>query len=85
MTELRLYTRPDCHLCDLASDLLRQEAASLPVQPVNIEDDVALLRRYGVRVPVLHDPESGAELGWPFDAAELRGFLAARRNRAKPG
>lgn len=77
MTELRLYTRPDCHLCELAGDLLRQEAAETPLRLVNIEDDLALLRRYGVRVPVLHDPGSGAELAWPFDAAELRGFLSA--------
>ena len=38
----------------------------------HIDDDDALEARYGMRVPVLRDNASGAELDWPFDADSLR-------------
>jgi hypothetical protein len=73
---LDLYTRDECHLCDLARGLLQEVAPDLPVRAVNIDQDIELLRRYGTRVPVLQHSVSGAELGWPFDATGLRLFLA---------
>jgi len=77
MTKLRLFTRSDCHLCDLAANLLQQAAPGVPVEPVNIDDDIDLLRRYGARVPVLKREDSGAELGWPFDAGHLLDFVGS--------
>jgi hypothetical protein len=35
------------------------------------------MARYGTRVPVLREESSGRELGWPFDVAAVRAFLAA--------
>ena len=67
-----LYQRDDCHLCDLALDVL----AAAPVRDVTscfIEDDATLERRYGQRVPVLCHGDR--ELDWPFDAAAVRWFL----------
>ncbi len=70
---LILYQRDDCHLCDLALDVLA--AAGVPeFDSVFIDDDALLEARYGLRVPVLHDA-SGQELDWPFDAAAVRGLL----------
>lgn len=43
---------------------------------VFIDDDNVLEARYGVRVPVLRETVSGAELDWPFDAAKLADFLS---------
>jgi hypothetical protein len=77
MSDLVLYSRPDCHLCDEAAALLAVVAPEQAVRTVDIEDDIALLDRYGLRVPVLRREPSGAELGWPFDATALSRFLQA--------
>ena len=72
---LVLFQRDDCHLCDLALDVLA--AARVPeFDSVFIDDDDVLEARYGVRVPVLRDVEREVELDWPFDVARVRGFLA---------
>ena len=68
---LILYQRDHCHLCDLALDALAQARAP-EFDSVFIDEDDALEARYGVRVPVLRDNVSGAELDWPFDADSLR-------------
>ena len=71
---LILYQRDDCHLCDLALDVLAH--AGVPAfESVFIDDDPALEDRYGVRVPVLRDARDGRELDWPFDADAARGWL----------
>ncbi|HEX7803325.1 MAG TPA: glutaredoxin family protein [Pseudoxanthomonas sp.] len=71
---LILYQRDDCHLCDLALEVLA--AARAPdFESVFIDDDAGLEQRYGVRVPVLRDAASGAELDWPFDARQLQAWL----------
>ncbi len=70
-----LYQRDDCHLCDLALDVLA--AARLPeFESVFVEGDETLEARYGTRVPVLRDETSGAELTWPLDADALQGWLS---------
>lgn len=71
-----LYQRDDCHLCDLALDVLAR--AGVPaLESVFIDGDAALEARYGLRVPVLHGTASGEELDWPFDPDILQGWLAA--------
>lgn len=71
---LILYQRDDCHLCDLALDVLAQ--ARVPeFESVFIDEDEALEARYGTRVPVLHRSDSGAELDWPFDVGRVAAFL----------
>ncbi|MBS0584252.1 MAG: glutaredoxin family protein [Proteobacteria bacterium] len=72
---LTLYQRDDCHLCDLALAELAQ--ARVPdFDSVFVDDDAQLDARYGERVPVLRDAETGRELDWPFDAAAIARFLA---------
>jgi len=75
---LTLYQRDDCHLCDLALAVLAQAGAP-EFASVFIDGDGELEARYGVRIPVLREQRSGAELGWPFDAAALRCFLTQYR------
>jgi hypothetical protein len=71
---LILYQRDDCHLCDLALQVLA--GARVPeFESVFIDDDEALEERYGARVPVLRNDDTGAELDWPFDGERLAGFL----------
>ncbi len=74
--DLSLYQRDDCQLCDAALDVLAQ--AGVPeFQSVWIDDDAVLEARYGERVPVLRDEDSGDELGWPFDTAAVLAFVRA--------
>ncbi|MCD9029864.1 glutaredoxin family protein [Luteimonas sp. BDR2-5] len=68
-----LYQRDDCHLCDLALDVLA-EARAPAFASVFIDGDAALETRYGTRVPVLRDV-AGRELDWPFDAVAVRRLL----------
>jgi len=72
---LILYQRDDCHLCDLALDVL--SAARVPdFESVFIDSDDELEKRYGLRVPILSDDASGREMGWPFDVDAVRIFLS---------
>ncbi|WP_368561748.1 glutaredoxin family protein [Pseudoxanthomonas sp. UTMC 1351] len=71
---LILYQRDDCHLCDLALEVLA--AARVPeFGSVFIDEDDELEERYGMRVPVLRREDTSAELDWPFDQEKLRAFL----------
>jgi predicted O-methyltransferase YrrM len=76
MTRFILFQRDDCHLCDLALDVLAQ--AGFPeFDSVFIDDDASLEATYGHRVPVLRDAAFAIELDWPFDAAAARALAGA--------
>ncbi|MET0290131.1 MAG: glutaredoxin family protein [Pseudoxanthomonas sp.] len=79
--QLRLYQRDDCCLCDQALDLLAQVRCPA-FDSVFIDDDAALEARYGLRVPVLRDQRSGAELAWPFEIGRLAAWLEGVRRAA---
>src|SRR3546814_2680637 len=65
---LQLLQRDDCPLCDQALAVLA--AARAPeLESVWIDHVDELEAAYGMRVPVLRDTVTGAELDWPFDAA----------------
>ena len=72
---LTLFQRDNCHLCELALDVLAQARAP-EFETGFIDDDTALEARYGLRVPVLREDASGAELDWPFDALRVRTFCS---------
>lgn len=72
--QLVLYGTDGCHLCHDAQRLL--QGLGIGWSDVDIVDDDTLLQRYGTRIPVLRQGASGAELDWPFDAGQLREFLA---------
>ncbi|HEV2680203.1 MAG TPA: glutaredoxin family protein [Rhodanobacter sp.] len=74
MSDLILYQRDDCHLCDLALAVLA-EAQAPEFDSVWVDDSDELEQRYGTRVPVLRDARGGHELDWPFDAAAVQAFL----------
>jgi hypothetical protein len=70
-----LFQRDDCHLCDLALEVLAQARAPA-FDSVFIDDEPALEQRYGRRVPVWRDEARGLELDWPFDPETVRTFVA---------
>jgi Glutaredoxin-like domain (DUF836) len=74
MSDLILYQRDYCHLCDLALAVLA-EARTPDFDSVWVDDSDELELRYGTRVPVLRNETSGRELDWPFDATAVREFL----------
>jgi glutaredoxin len=53
---VRLYTRPGCHLCEEAKREMRAAACAdlYELEEVNINDDPALIERYGTEIPVIN-------------------------------
>jgi hypothetical protein len=75
MSQLILYHHPDCHLCDEAEILMSSVGLGDSYQKVDIENDLELLRRYGILVPVLQRKDNQKELLWPFDQLQVEVFL----------
>ena len=77
MKTLQLYSRPGCHLCDrMEADLAPIVAGAARLEIVDISEDPALLRRYGLRIPVL--AAGGLELsGYPLDVSRVLTYLAS--------
>lgn len=71
--KLVLYGTTYCHLCEAAEAVL--QAVDVEAEHIDIAEDDALLEKYGVRIPVVKREDTGAELGWPFDEAAVRGFI----------
>ena len=75
------YRKPDCHLCDDAELLLRDELAlraragqvTATVRQVDISQDPELTSRYGVRIPVLAVGDD--ELDLVTTSSQVRAFL----------
>jgi len=66
---LILYSRVNCHLCDRVVMMLDQ--ADIRWRPVDIDGNPELVKRYGLKVPVLQLPASGRELFFPFSDEQL--------------
>lgn len=71
--KLELYGTEHCHLCEQADAVLRE--LDIAAGHIDIAEDNDLLARYELRIPVLRRADTGAELGWPFDAVSVAGFL----------
>jgi glutaredoxin len=71
--DIRLYGTACCHLCEEAQAILHELV--IQAEHIDIADDDELLEKYGIRIPVLKRADTGAELGWPFDAAAVSRFL----------
>jgi Glutaredoxin-like domain (DUF836) len=73
---VRLYARPDCHLCDEARaglERLRAEGLDFELDEVNIDADDALHARYLERIPVVElDGEVLSELHLDADGLRAR-------------
>lgn len=73
---IRLYERPECHLCDQAMKQLlslRAEGLVFAIERVDIESDESLLRRFLERIPVIElDGRIVDELGLDTDGLRRR-------------
>lgn len=70
---IELYGTTFCHLCEEAEAILHE--IGIEAAHMDIAENDELLEKYGVRIPVLKRVDTGAELGWPFDAAAVSRFL----------
>lgn len=70
---LIMYSTLGCHLCDLAEDVIVKSGVldRSDVEVMDIAENDALIDSYGVRIPVVRDSKSGAEIGWPFSGEEF--------------
>ena len=84
MTTLTLIGKPDCHLCDVASEIVDAVVAELPdaaaerieIVEASIADDPALYELWWEKIPVvLIDGELHAH--WRVSADRLREALEA--------
>ncbi|ALE87369.1 glutaredoxin family protein [Pseudomonas versuta] len=74
--ECQLFGTLGCHLCELAeAELMPLVEHGLLVELVDIAESEAMFEAYGLRIPVLRRIDSGEELNWPFDAAQVVNFL----------
>jgi glutaredoxin len=65
MHHVVLYSRPGCHLCDVAREtiLSRRERLGFEFSEVDIEADDELELEYGIRIPVVEvDGEEAFEV-----------------------
>ena len=72
-----LYSRPGCHLCDVAREVLlsARERSPFEFEEVDIERDEVLELEYGIRIPVVEvDGEERFEI--EIDEGELARLLA---------
>ncbi len=58
MTTLTLIGKPDCHLCDVAREIVETVVAELPedaveVEELSIADDPALYAQWWEKIPVV--------------------------------
>ncbi|WP_026095633.1 glutaredoxin family protein [Microbacterium sp. B19] len=84
MTTLTLIAKPDCHLCDVAEQIVETVVAELPddvadrvlVERASIAEDAALYEQWWEKIPVvLIDGELHTH--WRVSADRLRAALLA--------
>jgi hypothetical protein len=82
VTTLTLISKPDCHLCDVAREVVETVVADLPDDSVVVEersilDDPALYEQWWEKIPVvLVDGELHAH--WRVSPDRLRAALTGR-------
>ncbi|WP_028694488.1 glutaredoxin family protein [Pseudomonas cremoricolorata] len=78
LPECQLYGTLGCHLCEVAEAMLMPLVEhGLLVELLDITDDPSTYERLSLRIPVLRRADTGAELDWPFETAQVVAFLRA--------
>lgn len=81
MRQLILFGTSGCHLCEQAVAIINicvQEGLDLTIEYIDIAEQEQWQEQYAIRIPVLYDPATKQELGWPFDQAALKFFVTTR-------
>lgn len=78
-TRVFLFGTLGCHLCEEAEAMvaaLDHDAYPINIELIDIAEQEQWQDKYAIRIPALYQPESQAELCWPFDINELNQFLS---------
>ena len=78
MHHVVLYSRPGCHLCDVAREaiLSQRERLGFAFEEIDIESDEELELEYGIRIPVVEvDGEEAFEI--TVDAERLARMVSS--------
>ncbi|MBV9279893.1 MAG: glutaredoxin family protein [Chloroflexi bacterium] len=77
-----VYSKPGCHLCEDALELLRRidRGGRLQIEEIDIRSDPALFRAYDVRIPVVVI-EGATEIEAPVTERALRRALRSPMRR----
>ena len=80
MTTLTLIGKPDCHLCDVAREVVESVLAELPEDAVDVEersiaDDPALYAQWWEKIPVVLI-DGALHAHWRVSPDRLRDALA---------
>lgn len=80
MNRVVLYSKPGCHLCEDAREVIARVCADLDVgwAEVDIQSDPALFRKFGEQIPVTYVDGYQHDF-WRVDEERLREALAAPR------
>jgi Glutaredoxin-like domain (DUF836) len=73
---LILYSRPGCHLCEIAKQRLEQ--AEITFQEQNINGDAKLEDAYGWDIPVLTDESGRVLLKGVFNESRIAALVLSR-------
>lgn len=81
MTTLTLIGKPDCHLCDVAREVVETVVADLPEDAVEVDersivDDPALYALWWEKIPVILI-DGSLHAHWRVSPERLRAALAA--------
>jgi len=77
MPELLFYTTAGCHLCEYAEAMLADLAKSraFKLTPIEIGESAALVESYGLKIPVVRNPQTSEERNWPFSPDQVAALL----------
>lgn len=70
-----LYHTEGCHLCELAAKVLQDANARFVYQ--DICEQLQLVERYGISIPVVKAIKTQNEIRWPFELYAFIEFMGA--------
>ena len=74
MTKFILLGTSGCHLCEEA-ELILAEFEHINIETIDIAEHEEWQEKYAIRIPVLYDPKTKEELGWPFSREQVQLFI----------
>jgi glutaredoxin len=82
IARVTFYSRPGCHLCDLAREVVERVCTDLGERydEVSVDDDPQLQERFGEEVPVTFVDGRQHDF-WRVDESRLRAALEAGAGR----
>lgn len=80
-----LYSKPDCHLCEMTYQLLQElrREFNLTIEEIDITRDPALFKKYFEKIPVLVIDNRTTLVAAPIRVADVRAALKEKQKAEK--